>query len=292
MIVRITALAGVLLIVAIAFGGYTVANPEPAEVVVNPATTYQTMKGWEATARLWETNKEEDRYDASWLDFRDQIFDRLVNELGIDRVRLELKSGAENPVDYWTKFQKGEIGYKEFRRHYYEKINDNDSPDLINPAGFQFSALDYQVEQIILPLTKRVEANGERLFINLNYVDFSQTSEKSTLSHALNPEEYAELIYAAFVHLKEKYNLIPDALEIVLEPDNTDQWRGKQIGEAAVAAVRRLKAAGFSPEIIAPSTAAAQAASSYFDDLTSVAGASALISTLSYHRYGLWASNA
>ena len=292
MIVRITALAGLLLIAALAFSGDMDANPEPAEVVVNPATTYQTMKGWEATARLWETNKEEDRYDASWLDFRDQIFDRLVNELGIDRVRLELKSGAENPVDYWTKFEKGEIGYKEFRRHYYEKINDNDSPDLINPAGFQFSALDYQVEQIILPLKKRVEANGERLFINLNYVDFSQTSEKSTLSHALNPEEYAELIYAAFVHLKEKYNLIPDALEIVLEPDNTDQWRGKQIGEAAVAAVRRLKAAGFSPEIIAPSTAAAQAASSYFDDLTSVAGASALISTFSYHRYGLWASNA
>src|SRR5262249_44602824 len=126
----------------------------------------------------------------------------------------------------------------------------------------------------------------------LNYVDFSQTSEKSVLSHALNPTEYAELICAAFLHLKEKYNLIPDALEIVLEPDNTDQWRGKQIGEAVIAAARRLKDAGFFPEIIAPSTAAAQAASFYFDELTSVPGASALIATLSYHRYGLWASKA
>ena len=211
------------------------------------------MKGWEVTARLWETNKQEDRYDASWLEFRDQIFDRLVNELGINRVRLEIKSGAENPVDYWTKFVKGEIGYKEFRRHYYEKINDNNSPDRINPAGFQFSALDYQVENIVLPLKQRIEANGERLFVNLNYVDFGQNSEKGTVSHALNPEEYAELIVAAFVHLKDKYSLVPDALEIVLEPDHTDEWRGKQIGEAVVAAVRRLRADGFSPEIIAPS---------------------------------------
>src|SRR4029079_3009863 len=123
MIVRITALAGPLLIAALAFSGDMDANPEPAEVVVNPATTYQTMKGWEATARLWETNKEEDRYDASWLDFRDHIFDRLANALGVARGRTEVKRGAENPVDYWTKFEKGEIGYKEFRRHYYEKIN-------------------------------------------------------------------------------------------------------------------------------------------------------------------------
>ena len=281
----VSASARLLFIGALAFGGYTDADSDPAEIMVDPARTYQTIKGWEATARLWETNKEEDRYDPSWLGFRDLIFDRLVNELGINRVRLEIKSGAENPVDYWTKFEKGEIGYKAYRRHYYEKINDNDVPDRINPAGIQFSALDYQVEAIVLPLRRRIEANGERLFVNFNYVDFGQTEEKGTLSHALNPEEYAELIHAAFVHLKEKYSLVPDALEIILEPDHTDQWRGKQIGEAVVAVVRRLTAAGFSPEIIAPSTAAAQAAPSYFDELTSVPGAGALISTLSYHRY-------
>src|SRR5262245_21307932 len=156
----VSGLAGLLFIGPVALG-CTDAEGEPAEIMVDPAITYQTIKGWEATARLWETNKEEDRYDASWVGFRDQIFDRLVNELGINRVRLELKSGAENPVDYWTKFEKGEIGYKAYRRHYYEKINDNDLPDRTNPAGFQFSALDYYVEAIVLPLKQRVEANGE-----------------------------------------------------------------------------------------------------------------------------------
>ncbi len=281
--IRITAITGLL--AALALGSCAAVANDPVEITVDPAISYQVMNGWEATARLWEINKEEDRYDPSWLAMSDPIFDSLVNELGINRIRLEIKSGAENPVDYWTKFETGAIGYKEFRRHYYEKINDDADPEHLNPAGIHFSALDHQVEKIILPIKRRVEANGEKLFVNLNYVDFGQTELKGTLSHALEPAEYAELIHAAFVHLKEKYDLVPDALEIILEPDNTEHWRGRQIGEAIRAASARLKAAGFSPQIIAPSTAAAGKAPAYIDDMMAVPGVRSLVSTLSYHRY-------
>jgi hypothetical protein len=258
---------------------------DSVEITVDPATTHQVMNGWEATARLWEVNKAEDRYDSSWLPMSDQIFDRLVNELGINRVRLEIKSGAENPVDYWAKFESGEIGYKEYKRHYYEKINDDPDPNHLNPAGIQFSAVDYQVEKIVLPLKRRLEARGEKLFVNFNYVDFGQTELKGNLSHARRPAEYAELIHASFVHLKSKYGLVPDALEIILEPDNSDDWRGRQIGEAIRSVSARLKAEGFSPEIIAPSTAAAGKAPAYIDEMMAVPGVSSLVSTLSYHRY-------
>ena len=257
----------------------------PAEITIDPAKTHQVMSGWEATARLWEVNKAEDRYDGSWIALSDQIFDRLVNELGINRVRLEIKSGAENPVDYWAKFESGAIGYKEFKRHYYEKINDDPDPNHVNPAGIQFSGVDYQVEKIVLPLKRRLEAKGERLFINFNYVDFGQTELKGDLSHARHPAEYAELIHAAFVHLKSKYGLVPDSLEIILEPDNSDDWRGRQIGEAIRAVSARLKVGGFSPEIIAPSTAAAGKAPAYIDEMMAVPGVPSLVSTLSYHRY-------
>ncbi len=257
----------------------------PAEITVEPAKTHQVMNGWEATARLWEYNKAEDRYDPSWLALSDQIFDRLVNELGINRVRLQIKSGAENPVDYWAKFESGAIGYKEYKRHYYEKINDDPDPNHVNPAGIQFSGVDYQVEKIVLPLKQRLEAKGEELFVNFNYVDFGQTELKGNLSHARQPAEYAELIHAAFVHLKSKYGLVPDALEIILEPDNSDDWRGRQIGEAIRAVSARLKADGFSPQIIAPSTAAAGKAPAYIDEMMAVPGVPSLVSTLSYHRY-------
>jgi hypothetical protein len=279
------ALAGVFM--ALASASCSAAGNDPVEVTVDPAKTYQVMNGWEATARMWEVDKAGDRYDPSWLALSDQIFDRLVNELGINRVRLEIKSGAENPVDYWAKFESGAIGYKEFRRHYYEKINDDPDPNHVNPAGIQFSAMDYQVEKIVLPLKRRLESRGEKLFVNFNYVDFGQTELKGSLSHARQPAEYAELIRAAFVHLKDKYGLVPDALEIILEPDNSDHWRGREIGEAIRSVSARLKVDGFSPEIIAPSTAAAGKAPTYIDEMMAVPGVASLVSTLSYHRYDL-----
>jgi hypothetical protein len=280
---RIIALAVIL--AALGSGSCSASGSGPAEIRIDPSTSYQVMKGWEATARLWEFNKAEDRYDGSWLPLADQIFDRLANELGINRIRLEIKSGAENPVDYWAKFESGAIGYREFRRHFYEKINDDSDPRQLNPAGIHFSQMDYQVEKMVLPMKQRLEARGEKLFVNLNYVDFGQTELKGNLSHALEPAEYAELIVAAFIHLKAKYGLVPDALEIILEPDNSDQWRGRQIGEAIRVTSARLKEAGFSPEIIAPSTAAAGKAPAYIDEMMTVPGVSALVSTLSYHRY-------
>ena len=280
---RLAAFTGVL--VALAAASCSAAGNGAVEITVDPAKTHQVMNGWEATARMWEVDKAGDRYDPSWLAVSDPIFDRLVNELGINRVRLELKSGAENPVDYWAKFESGEIGYREFRRHYYEKINDDPDPNHVNPAGIQFSGLDYQVEKIVLPLKRRLEARGEKLFVNFNYVDFGQTELKGNLSHARQPAEYAELIHASFVHLRDKYGLVPDALEIILEPENSDDWRGRQIGEAIRSVSARLKADGFSPEIIAPSTAAAGKAPAYIDEMMAVPGVPSLVSTLSYHRY-------
>ncbi|GAA4746093.1 hypothetical protein GCM10023264_09590 [Sphingomonas daechungensis] len=280
---RIAATAGLL--AAVSLGSCSASARDPVEITVDPAVTHQVMNGWETTTRLWEYNKAEDRFDGSWVPISGQIYDKLVNELGINRVRIELKSGAENPVDYWSQFEAGKIGYKAFRRHYYEKINDDADPNQLNPAGVQFSHLDYQIEKMVLPIKQRVEANGEKLFINLNYVDFGQTELKGDISHARQPAEYAELIDAAFVHLKDKYGIVPDSLEVILEPDNSDHWRGRQIGEAIVATHARLKADGFDPQFIAPSTASAGRAPAFFDEMMAVPGVAPLISTLSYHRY-------
>ena len=63
-----------------------------------------------------------------------------------------------------------------------------------------------------------------------------------------------------------------------MEPDNSDDWRGRQIGEAIRSVSARLKADGFSPQIIAPSTAAAGKAPAYIDEMMAVPGAPALVS--------------
>lgn len=285
-------LAGVVaLAAAIAVAtGWSQSTERTAAITVLPAQTHQTMAGWEVTPRYWEMNKAENRYDNSWQPHRELILDRMVNELGINRIRLEYRSGFENPVDYWSQFVAGKLSYRDLGPYWYRAINDNDDPRVANAAGFQFANLDFQVEQVLLPMRRLMEANGERLFVNLCFVDFS--SAGSNIEHALAPDEYAELTLQTFLHLKNKFGIVPDALEIILEPDNTEHWRGRQIGLAIVAAMDRLRRAGFSPQVIAPSVSKAGNFAAYFDAMIAVPGVLPLLHTAAYHRYDIQSGRA
>lgn len=258
----------------------------PATVTIVSSERFQTMDAWEATAKMWEFDKRANRFDDSWMPVRDKILTTMIAEGGINRLRLELRSGAENPVDHWSRFRAGKLSYTDFKAHYYEKINDNADPALLNPKGIQFSELDFRVENFILPALRIAKQLGRPMRFTLCYVDFGWTAKKGKLSHAATPEEYAELIAAAYAHLKQKYGLEPAALEIILEPDNGDNWDGKAIGNAIVAVSKRLEKQGVKAPIIAPSTSVARKMPRYFDELASVPGAAERVSVLSYHRYG------
>lgn len=259
---------------------------KPATVTIVPSERFQTMDAWEATAKMWEFDKRGNRFDGSWMPARDKILSTMIAEGGINRLRLEIRSGAENPVDYWSQFRAGKLSYIDFKAHFYEKINDNADPKALNPKGIQFSELDFRVENFILPAMRIAKQLGRPMRFTLCYVDFGWTMKKGSLSHASHPEEYAELIAAAYAHLKQKYGLEPEALEIILEPDNADNWDGKKIGTAIVAVSKRLEEQGVKPRIIAPSTSVARKMPRYFDELATVPGAAEKITTLSYHRYG------
>lgn len=264
-------------------------TPSESIISVDPQTRLQTMTGWEVTPRGWEQDKKNDRYDPSFVAGLPVTLERLVNDLGINRIRLEVWSGAENPVDYVSRFLRGEIGYQEMKHHRYEKINDNADPATIDPAGFQFAHLDWQIENIALPMKALLEARKDRLYLNFCYVDFKFASDQGRFSHAENPDEYAEIIAASFRHLRDKYGITPDGFEIILEPENTEDWskkRGAAIGPCLVAAVDRLKAEGFAPDVIAPSCKSTGAALDYFDKLIRFPGVRERLDTFSYHRYG------
>lgn len=254
-------------------------------ITVDPTRTHQTITGWEATTRMWEDDKVNDRFDPTSYQYMSPVLDALVNRLGVNRLRLEIRSGDENPVDYWPQYVNGTLSYLGFKDRRYEKINDNADPNSANPAGFQWSQLDWKVERIVLPMQTLLAARGERLYINLCYVDFN-TGQQGSLSHGTNAPEYAELVATAFQHLKTKYNIVPDAFEISLEPENTRDWRGPQIGQGMIAAVSRLNAAGFFPVVIAPSNTAAAGAVTYFDQMIAAVPASLqTMRVFSYHRY-------
>jgi len=72
-------------------------SPSTAQTIitVDPAARYQTISGWECV-----TFASQD--DPAFPLFKDALFVRVINEAGINRVRLEVRSGAENRSDILT----------------------------------------------------------------------------------------------------------------------------------------------------------------------------------------------
>jgi len=253
----------------------TAQAPTGPVIQVTPSVTYQTMAGWEGAVQTGEIECNRQAFS----NYRVSLLDRLVNELGINRVRLALQSGLENPVDWGASYISGDLAG--WRNNRYSIVNDNSDPFTANPAGFKFTVLNYQVDSVVQPLRLALAARGERLYVNLNYTDFGT----SAFEHSSNPEEYAELIVTAFRHLQSRYGWVPDAVEMILEPDNTPNWRPAEIAAAIVATGDRLKAAGFRPDFIAPSNVSMADAISYFDAIVQVPRVREYLTELSYHRY-------
>ena len=151
--------------------------------------------------------------------------------------------------------------------------------------GFDFSELDFHINNSVIPIKQRLEARGESLYINLCYVAFIDhiKTDKFTYIHS-DPEEYAEFMLANFLHIKNKFGFVPDAIEVILEPDNigyrdnieyhTDKWKwnGQHIGHAIVATAKRLKANGVKVKFIAPSATNMEHAAEYFDQIADIPG--------------------
>ncbi len=216
-------------------------------------------------------------------------------DLGLRRIRLEVRSGAENNIDYYRLFKTGAIDNATWRCYRYSTVNDNADPNSINRAGFFWTELDERVEDTILPLMRRFELAGKKLEINLNYVAFTQQITEPGCPAGLtyvhtNPDEYAEFILAAFLHLREKYGIVPDYLEVILEPDTvTGTWpwnSGTLVGQRALAAVNKLRANGFATKIIVPSVTNSDNAVPYFDAILAAGVQPADIAEISYHIYG------
>jgi len=262
-----------------------------ATISLDSTVTYQTITGWEATAWAGENIDNPAPTVMSihpgFNNYIGPLLDMAVNDVGINRIRLEIRSGVENPQDHWMRYQTGQINYNDgagtdsWRQVRYTWINDNNDPNHINESGFQFSELDNKIDKVVTPLKQKVEANGEHLYINLNMVDFG----KGNHGLSSNPEEYAEFALAAFQHIDSKYGWVPDALEIALEPHH-GTWDATKLGNALVAAARRLEANRYTPDFIAPSHTNAGGSISWYNTMKAIPGVMTYLTEFSYHYYG------
>lgn len=253
------------------------ATPTPAPtpsgntIVVDPLIQYQTMSGWEATAQAGQSDFND------WDLYKNQLIDQWVADGG-NRLRVQMRHNTESATP-----------------NFDGSANDNADPRVINPAGFQWgdnNGVDVQLE-VANMMRERLAARGESLYVNLCYVDFKSTY---TFDHHTDPEEYAELMEAAFLRVWTMHGWVPDAIELLLEADKTSniKWTlsttspsGAKLAAVLIATRNRLAQHGWFPKFIAPSTTNCDKADILYNAMKAANPAIVqYMSELSYHRYG------
>ncbi|MGH7502366.1 MAG: hypothetical protein ACREL7_11470 [Longimicrobiales bacterium] len=255
----------------------------PGTIRLNPGLQYQTISGWYATAQVGEFECP------TFPIYRDELYNRMINELGLNRIKLPVRSASEHPVDHFASFESGALTLQQWQDTWFHAQNDNGDPNLINPAGFHWGGLDSDIESIALPMEQLLQARGERLVVSLTFTD----TKTDPFEHKSAPHEYAEFMLALFQHMQSKYGFVPDIIEVVNEPDTPPvAWTGAQQGRAIAAAGARLEAAGFTPRFAVPGTADMAQAPTMYDAAIQQTGAAKYVQEISYHRYrGATAAN-
>lgn len=276
-------------------------RPPFATITLTPGTTYQVMRGWEVATPGWRLTTDA---------FLQQVVDR-----GINRVRLEIGAGAENSVDYLGNYYANDPSCAPYpaagwqcdpgppngqsasgdalNAHRYEVINDDSDPNTITASGFHFSGLDAAITRTVNPMRTKLGARGETLWVNLCYVAFVGAGTAHPMASAVHqdPAEYAEFILATFQHIDTTFGWTPNSVEIILEPDNSQNFWGSVpgsptlVGQMVKAAGDRLAAAGYHPDFVMPSTTSYASVSSYLNGAQTVTGAMAYVAELGFHAY-------
>jgi hypothetical protein len=234
-----------------------------ATIAVDTTRTYQTMSGWEASESFGWTLPSA---------VMDSLMDMAVTDLGINRLRLSVPGNMIESRDSTTIPEETSIG-----------TNDNDNPDLLNPAGFRWKLFDYLVRTFAIPLKARVEARGEPFTLVTCFVGFRPTSAYQQR----DPREYVEFMLAVLHHMRDSFNLVPDVWEVRLEPDHgRTQLTPREQGQLLLAAAQAARAAGFDQLMfLVPSTVVPHRTVQYLNGILSVPGTAPFIREVTYHRY-------
>ena len=246
-------------------------------VQIDPSQRFQVMQGWRSGGYNYDNCPAYPRY-------RDALIQRLVTDYNLTHRSLQLQTGTERPDDYTADYATGRIDQATWRTRWFWPINDNADPRVADPAGFHWTALDAMVDAEIAPWRTAVVAAGKRPYVTLLVVDFKTTTHGNLarpLDLLKNPEEYAELVSEAFAHLQTRYGWVPDALELTLEPENSQTY-APDLARALLAAKTRLAARGWRPAFAAPSNSTARNAAAYVQQMQALG---ATPDWVVWHRY-------
>jgi uncharacterized protein (TIGR03437 family) len=282
-------------------------------ITVNPAAQSQTHKYWMV---IPSTGPGNDMIGAqpNWPSMKQAFIGQLVNQLGINTLQFtDSPQDIENNTDFFglcglgpgtdPRCQNGD-------NQQFVAVNDDDDPNHFNcadqtlvncPTTFPLTKNDWVIENYWLGtdgMKAQVQAAGRTPYFILQYIHRTNNSMFLWNSAA----EMAEEITAVFLHDYNKYNFVPDIVDLDVEPDvNCDgsgnapltpgcsgggsgYWTYALLGTFAKTVKSRLNALGFTPEIWCCSTTFSSHAAAWYQGVKAVAG-SGVITGLSTHWY-------
>jgi hypothetical protein len=236
------------------------------------------MVGWEAAILSTVLDYKNSRTAAF-----DTLLDQAVNDIGLTRLQLGVYPGMESPADSAVGYLNGTLSEHTWATQYlYSSVNDNANANVVNPNGFHWTILDWQIDNLALRIKQRVEARGEKLYTYVSFTDYGA----SAFEHWRQPAEYAEFMLALFDHMQQKYGFVPNGINVINEPGYKNDWTAKAIGNVVASTGARLASAGHHPDFLAPSTVDMGQAPAFVDAIIAVPGARQYLKEISYHRYG------
>lgn len=255
---RIPGLLAVLLLFPVLC---TTESRAQVNLTLDTGTTYQTLRGWGCVNSIPNYLTPE---------FRQELIREVVNEYGLNRLRVEIPAG--NFAD----------------RRRWEWLNDNADPQSTEWSNLNLGALDDNLQSFVLPFVDLVRANGEPFDMYLSFSFYDNGSSGSPPAWLLNnPGEYAEFSLSLLQRLKYFYGIEPTYQCILNEPAYNNVFSLAVVREMLKALAPRLEAAGLETKIQFPETVNVDAGYNNFvvptatdDELWSWVGA------VSYHRYG------
>lgn len=230
-------------------------------VTIDPATTYQTIRGWGCVNSL-----------PSFMnpDYRDDMIYELVNEFGLNRMRFEIPAGRRADEYRW------------------EWLNDNTDPMVTDWTKFRTEDLDIdRVEEFVGPFAKYVRANGEPFDFYVSFSFYNGGSSGEAPAWLLdNPGEYVEFAMTLLTRLKYVHDLEADYICILNEAGYKNAWNIDIVQEKIKTLGPVMEAAGLKTKIQFPESLNPNVAMGYIDQVDNDEEMWSWVGLLSYHRYG------
>ena len=135
--------------------------PTAASVItLDPSLRFQTFDGWEAMAQATQIDGGAYGVHPTWASDSPVLMDLLVNDLGLTRLRVEVRSGSENPIDYYQQFKDHVFDRPGFNQHMYDTVNDNADPLTTDSSKFHWTELDETIQMLVNPFCLNVIVSG------------------------------------------------------------------------------------------------------------------------------------